>query len=39
MHRIPGLFITGTDTGVGKTYVAAIIARRLAAEGHRGRRL
>ncbi len=34
-HRIPGLFITGTDTGVGKTYVAAIIARRLAAEGRR----
>jgi dethiobiotin synthetase len=33
--RIPGLFITGTDTGVGKTYVAALIARRLAAEGHR----
>jgi len=34
-HRIPGLFITGTDTGVGKTYVAAIIARRLAADGRR----
>jgi dethiobiotin synthetase len=33
-QRIPGLFITGTDTGVGKTYVAALIARRLAAEGH-----
>jgi dethiobiotin synthetase len=33
-RRIPGLFITGTDTGVGKTYVAALIARRLAAEGH-----
>jgi len=32
-HRIPGLFITGTDTGVGKTYVAAIIARRLVADG------
>jgi dethiobiotin synthetase len=29
----PGLFITGTDTGVGKTAVAASIARRLAAEG------
>ena len=34
-HRIPGLFITGTDTGVGKTYVAALIARRLVAEGHK----
>jgi dethiobiotin synthetase len=33
-QRIPGLFITGTDTGVGKTYVAAMIARRLAADGH-----
>jgi dethiobiotin synthetase len=34
-QRIPGLFITGTDTGVGKTYVAAIIARQLAAEGRK----
>lgn len=34
-HRIPGLFITGTDTGVGKTYVAAIIARQLAANGRK----
>jgi dethiobiotin synthetase len=25
----PGLFITGTDTGVGKTHVGSIIARRL----------
>lgn len=31
----PGLFITGTDTGVGKTYVAAMIARDLAAAGLR----
>ena len=30
-----GLFITGTDTDVGKTYVAALIARSLAAGGHR----
>lgn len=30
-----GLFITGTDTGVGKTYVASLIARQLAAEGRR----
>lgn len=31
----PGLFITGTSTGVGKTAVAAAILRRLAAEGVR----
>jgi dethiobiotin synthetase len=31
----PGLFITGTDTGVGKTHVAAMIVRALAAAGHR----
>ena len=30
-----GLFITGVDTDVGKTYVAAVIARRLAAAGCR----
>jgi dethiobiotin synthetase len=30
-----GLFITGNDTGVGKTYVAAIIARSLAAGGRK----
>jgi dethiobiotin synthetase len=29
----PGLFVTGTDTGVGKTHVAASIARALAVEG------
>jgi len=28
-----GLFVTGTDTEVGKTYVAAMIARALAGEG------
>lgn len=33
--RVPGLFITGTDTGVGKTYVAALIARELRQAGHR----
>ena len=32
---VPGLFITGTDTEVGKTYVAALIARSLAASGRR----
>jgi dethiobiotin synthetase len=31
----PGLFITGTDTGVGKTHVAAMIVRALVADGHR----
>ena len=30
-----GLFITGTDTGVGKTYVAALIARSLVASGRK----
>jgi len=33
--RVPGLFITGTDTEVGKTYVAAMIARALCAAGRR----
>lgn len=32
---VHGLFITGTDTEVGKTYVAAMIARQLAGEGLR----
>ena len=30
-----GLFITGTGTGVGKTYVAALIARTLTSAGKR----
>lgn len=30
-----GLFVTGTDTGVGKTRVAAAIARALVAAGRR----
>jgi dethiobiotin synthetase len=30
-----GLFITGTGTGVGKTYVAALIARALRETGQR----
>ena len=35
MKRKPaGLFITGSDTGVGKTYVAALIARALCKQGH-----
>jgi dethiobiotin synthetase len=31
----PGLFLTGTDTDVGKTYVGALIARAIAAQGLR----
>jgi dethiobiotin synthetase len=30
-----GLFIAGTSTEVGKTHVAAMVARELAAAGHR----
>ncbi len=30
-----GLFITGTGTGVGKTYVAALVARALRSAGRR----
>ena len=30
-----GLFITGTDTEVGKTYVATLIVKQLAAAGNR----
>ncbi len=30
-----GFFVTGTDTGVGKTLVAAGLVRVLAAQGHR----
>ena len=31
----PGFFITGTNTGVGKTFVGAMIAKQLVAEEHR----
>lgn len=34
-NRTAGLFVTGTDTAVGKTYVAALIARELVAAGRR----
>jgi dethiobiotin synthetase len=34
-QNVRGLFITGTDTGVGKTYVTALIARALASVGKR----
>lgn len=32
---LPGLFIAGTNTEVGKTHVAAMIARRLVQSGRR----
>ncbi len=37
MEKIPsrGLFVTGADTDVGKTYVSALIAAELSAAGHR----
>ena len=34
-NRTPGLFIAGTNTEVGKTYVTGLIARDLARAGHR----
>jgi dethiobiotin synthetase len=33
--RTRGLFVTGTDTGAGKTVVASAIAATLAGRGHR----
>ncbi|MFV2066061.1 MAG: dethiobiotin synthase [Pirellulales bacterium] len=35
MTMIRGLFVTGTGTEVGKTFVTALIARQLSAAGHR----
>ncbi len=35
MAGTPGLFVTGTSTEVGKTVVAAVLARTLAEEGKR----
>jgi dethiobiotin synthetase len=32
---VKGVFVTGTGTGVGKTVVAAVLARSLVAEGKR----
>ena len=29
------MFVTGTDTEVGKTYVATLIVKQLVAAGHR----
>jgi dethiobiotin synthetase len=34
-RKTRGLFITGTDTEIGKTYVAVLVARALVAAGHR----
>ena len=34
-ERVRGLFVTGTDTGVGKTVVAGAIAAALRARGER----
>lgn len=33
--QIPGLFITGTDTGIGKTVITGAIARHLRLRGRR----
>lgn len=33
--RIPGLLVTGTDTGIGKTVIAGAIAAWLRAQGNR----
>jgi dethiobiotin synthetase len=33
IRELRGLFVTGTDTGVGKTWVAAAIARALCQQG------
>jgi dethiobiotin synthetase len=35
LHKGPGLFVTGTDTGVGKTWVACRLAEALRREGLR----
>lgn len=36
-HQFParGLFVTGTDTEVGKTHIASMIAKTLVESGHR----
>ena len=35
MPSARGLFVTGTDTEIGKTYIAALIARELVTSGYR----
>lgn len=32
-HRVKGIFVTGTDTGVGKTVIAGALAALLRADG------
>ena len=32
MHKYTGFFITGTDTGIGKTYIARLVADCFAAQ-------
>ena len=34
MNRKPGIFITGTDTDVGKTIVTAVLGVSLQKQGH-----
>jgi len=34
-HRTQGIFVSGTDTGIGKTRVAIALLRRLATDGVR----
>ena len=34
-RKSPGFFVTGTDTGVGKTYFAALLVRALTEAGSR----
>ena len=35
MPQLPGLFVTGTDTDVGKTWITAAVAACLVREGYR----
>lgn len=32
-QQCPGLFVTGTDTGIGKTFISALIAREVQLSG------
>jgi dethiobiotin synthetase len=34
MHPVPDLFVTGTDTGVGKSVVSLLLMQLLFAKGH-----
>ncbi|MCL4163652.1 UNVERIFIED_CONTAM: hypothetical protein GTU68_023250 [Idotea baltica] len=33
LEEYPGIFVTGTDTGIGKTYVSALIVEELRKKG------